>query len=81
MARDAFMPALEYLRRPAGSALQSPRLTSRPVRNHRTIFISDTHLGTRGCKAQLLADFLAHNSCDTLFLEGDIVDGWRLKRK
>jgi len=50
-------------------------------RRHRTIFISDTHLGTRGCKAEALADFLAHNACDTLFLVGDIVDGWQLKRR
>ncbi len=48
---------------------------------HRTIFISDTHLGTRGCKAEALADFLAHNDCSTLFLVGDIVDGWQLKRR
>jgi UDP-2,3-diacylglucosamine pyrophosphatase LpxH len=50
-------------------------------RYHRTIFVSDTHLGTRGCKAEALADFLAHNDCDTLFLVGDIVDGWQLKRR
>ncbi len=49
--------------------------------SHRTIFISDTHLGTRGCKAEALADFLAHNDCATLFLVGDIVDGWQLKRR
>jgi UDP-2,3-diacylglucosamine pyrophosphatase LpxH len=53
----------------------------KPVRRHRTIFISDTHLGTRGCKAEALADFLAHNECDTLFLVGDIIDGWQLKRR
>ena len=47
---------------------------------HRTIFISDVHLGTRGCKAELLADFLAHNDCKTLYLVGDIIDGWRMKR-
>src|ERR1700752_1546187 len=47
----------------------------------RTIFISDTHLGTRGCKAEALADFLAHNNCRTLYLVGDIVDGWRLKHR
>ena len=50
-------------------------------RHHRAIFVSDTHLGTRGCKAEQLADFLARNSCETLFLVGDIVDGWRLKRR
>jgi len=54
---------------------------NRPFRNHRTIFISDTHLGTKGCKAEALADFLAHNQCETLFLVGDIVDGWQLKRR
>src|SRR5215475_8830889 len=53
----------------------------RPIRSHRTIFISDTHLGTRGCKAEALADFLAHNECDTLYMVGDIVDGWQMKRK
>ena len=52
-----------------------------PQRHHRTIFISDIHLGTRGCKAEMLADFLARNACDTLFLVGDIVDGWRLRQR
>lgn len=56
-----------------------PRAPHR-VRRHRALFISDTHLGTRGCKAALLADFLAHNDCETLYLVGDVVDGWRLKR-
>jgi len=50
------------------------------ARRHRTIFISDVHLGTPGCKAELLADFLTHNDCRTLYLVGDIVDFWRLKR-
>jgi UDP-2,3-diacylglucosamine pyrophosphatase LpxH len=49
-------------------------------RRHRSIFVSDVHLGTRGCKAALLADFLLHNDCKTLYLVGDIVDGWRLRR-
>jgi UDP-2,3-diacylglucosamine pyrophosphatase LpxH len=52
-----------------------------PGRRHRTIFISDVHLGTRGCKAALLADFLACNSCETLYLVGDIIDGWQLRRR
>jgi UDP-2,3-diacylglucosamine pyrophosphatase LpxH len=62
---------------------RSAKLThdDRPFRNHRTIFISDTHLGTKGCKAEALADFLAYNECETLFLVGDIVDGWQLKRR
>ena len=60
-------------------ANRSARRAERGPKRHRTIFISDTHLGTRGCKADQLADFLAHNACDTLYLIGDIVDGWRLK--
>ncbi len=50
-------------------------------RHHRTIFISDIHLGTRGCKAELLGDFLARNACEKLYLVGDIVDGWRLRQR
>jgi UDP-2,3-diacylglucosamine pyrophosphatase LpxH len=60
-------------------ATWSAQRRERGPRRHRTIFISDTHLGTRGCKATQLADFLTHNACDTLYLVGDIVDGWRLK--
>src|ERR1700729_2448218 len=62
-------------------ARSAPAQSLRPRRNHRTIFISDTHLGTRGCKAEMLADFLAANQCQTLYLVGDIVDGWRLKHR
>lgn len=51
-----------------------------PTQRHRTIWISDTHLGTRGCKADLLLNFLQHHECDMLYLVGDIVDGWRLSR-
>jgi len=46
----------------------------------RTVFISDTHLGTPGCNAELLLDFLKSIECDTIYLVGDIIDGWRLKR-
>lgn len=46
----------------------------------RTIFISDVHLGTRGCRADLLVEFLDRHNCETLYLVGDIVDGWRLRR-
>ncbi len=47
---------------------------------YRTIFISDTHLGTRGCRSDFLVDFLRRTSCEHLFLVGDIVDGWRLRK-
>jgi UDP-2,3-diacylglucosamine pyrophosphatase LpxH len=49
------------------------------VRRYRSVFISDVHLGTRGCQADLLLDFLKHTECDQLYLVGDIIDGWRLK--
>jgi UDP-2,3-diacylglucosamine pyrophosphatase LpxH len=45
----------------------------------RALFISDVHLGTRGCQADLLIDFLRSHDAETLFLVGDIIDGWRLK--
>lgn len=46
--------------------------------HYRTIWISDVHLGTAGCKADHLVDFLKAHTCDTLYLVGDIVDGWKL---
>jgi UDP-2,3-diacylglucosamine pyrophosphatase LpxH len=51
-----------------------------PKQKYRTIWISDIHLGTPGCNAVLLLDFLASCECDTLYLTGDIIDGWRLKK-
>jgi len=46
----------------------------------RTAWISDVHLGTPGCQAGALLDFLRHLECETLYLVGDIVDGWQLRR-
>ena len=51
-----------------------------PTRRYRSIWISDIHLGTRGCKADFLLDFLRHNESEYLYLVGDIVDGWRMRR-
>jgi UDP-2,3-diacylglucosamine pyrophosphatase LpxH len=48
--------------------------------HYRSIFISDLHLGTRGCQAKAINNFLKNNTCETLFLVGDILDGWRLKK-
>lgn len=45
----------------------------------RSLFLSDVHLGTRGCQADMLLDFLKVYEAETIFLVGDIVDGWRLK--
>ena len=50
-----------------------------PQFRYRSVFISDVHLGTRGCQAELLLDFIRHLSCDRLYLVGDILDGWKLK--
>jgi hypothetical protein len=46
----------------------------------RSVFISDVHLGFRGSSAQYLLDFLKSIDVDQLYLVGDIVDVWSLKR-
>jgi hypothetical protein len=43
--------------------------------------LSDLHLGTPGCQAEALLEFLKTHTCDTLYLVGDIIDGWQLRRK
>ena len=48
--------------------------------HYRTIWVSDTHLGTRDCKARELLEFLDGHDCEFLYLVGDIIDFWRLKR-
>ncbi len=64
----------------AGSGTTGCAPANRRHRHFRAIFISDLHLGTRGCQAQLVLDFLEHNDSDQLYLVGDILDGWQLKR-
>jgi UDP-2,3-diacylglucosamine pyrophosphatase LpxH len=72
--------------RPIASRMNAVTPASRVMPRHlaptayRSIFISDTHLGTRGCRADFLADFLQSVTCENLFLVGDIIDGWRLRR-
>ncbi|HEU0118459.1 MAG TPA: UDP-2,3-diacylglucosamine diphosphatase [Alphaproteobacteria bacterium] len=51
------------------------------VLSFRSIWISDIHLGTRGCKAEMLLDFLRYTESDYLYLVGDIVDGWHLRKR
>jgi UDP-2,3-diacylglucosamine pyrophosphatase LpxH len=51
-----------------------------PKMKLRTVWVSDIHLGTAGCQADLLCDFLHSIECETLYLVGDIVDGWRLRK-
>ncbi|MFM7379175.1 MAG: UDP-2,3-diacylglucosamine diphosphatase, partial [Erythrobacter sp.] len=50
-------------------------------RSYRTVWISDVHLGTKGCNAEMLIDFLDNVDSETMYLVGDIIDGWRLKKK
>ena len=57
------------LKKPSGPMLKTVK----------TLFLSDVHLGTRGCKATALLDFLKSHEAETIYLIGDIVDGWRLK--
>jgi UDP-2,3-diacylglucosamine pyrophosphatase LpxH len=52
-----------------------------PAPRYRAVFISDLHLGTPGCQAAALLEFLRHHTCDSLYLVGDIVDGWQLRRR
>jgi UDP-2,3-diacylglucosamine pyrophosphatase LpxH len=50
------------------------------MKTYRSIFVSDVHLGTKDCQADRLNNFLKHNSCDTLYLVGDIIDAWRIQQ-
>lgn len=62
----------------------TPRKASKktfPKPDYRAMFISDVHLGSKGCQADALCDFLKHHNAETLYLVGDIIDGWRLKKK
>ena len=49
-------------------------------KRYRTIFISDLHLGSRGCQAEAIARFLKANTAERLILVGDVIDGWRLAK-
>jgi UDP-2,3-diacylglucosamine pyrophosphatase LpxH len=61
------------------AALPKPPLEEGSLR-FRSIWISDIHLGTKGAQAEALLDFLKYTESDKLYLVGDIVDGWRLKK-
>jgi len=80
-------PLLRALTSPAGFTAGQGRDTAppddedkSPSHQVRTVWISDVHLGTPGCQAHALLDFLKHVECDTLYLVGDIIDGWQLRR-
>lgn len=70
--RDQFMTA-DFHGREAGGQCE-------PIR-FRTIWMSDIHLGTSGCQAERLLEFLQVTQSETLYLVGDVIDGWQLKRR
>jgi len=65
------------------AAIETPETgdSEAPRERFRTIWLSDLHLGTRGARADALADFLKHHQCERLYLVGDVIDGWRLKSR
>jgi len=67
--RDNIQPLIQGTR-PLGSS------KDKPTQHHRSIFLSDMHLGTRSSRADLILNFLAINSAETVYLIGDIVDNW-----
>ena len=52
----------------------------RKKQHYPAVWISDVHLGYKDCRADYLLDFLNSIECDTLYLVGDIVDLWSMKR-
>jgi UDP-2,3-diacylglucosamine pyrophosphatase LpxH len=52
----------------------------REPRKYRALFLSDLHLGTKTAQVDALLEFLKHHDADTIYLVGDIVDGWRLRQ-
>ena len=74
-SRDQFLDDANFAATP-----DEPHEGKRRVR-FRTIWISDVHLGTTGCQAKKLLQFLRATESETLYLVGDIIDGWQLKRR
>src|SRR5262245_22794865 len=74
---DALLRAWTDAAGPPEPADESPDV---PRRRYRSVWISDLHLGTPGCQAAALRDFLKHVESDPLSPVGDIIDGWQLRR-
>ena len=79
MQRDLAAMELPLASRPGDDADEADEASPGGLRV-RTVWISDLHLGTPGCQADALLAFLKHVECETLYLVGDIIDGWQLKR-
>ena len=80
VAREAHAAGIVHAKIPDWLLVPEPR-SFRPKRRHRAVWISDVHLGTRGCKAEMLVDFLRSIETETLYLVGDIIDGWSLRKR
>jgi hypothetical protein len=65
----------DYLPRQLVPPGANPIFRATSPKSCRSIWISDFHLGTRGCKADALLDFLRNHEAENLYLVGDIVDG------
>ncbi len=81
IAPTTIPPSIADLADFASGRPHHPERATGERRRYRTIWISDVHLGTRGCNAAMLIDFLDHVDSDTMYLVGDMIDGWRLKKK
>ncbi len=81
MKSENFMARLtaEALARASDPVDTAPAETS--AEGVRAVFISDVHLGTAGCQAHALMEFLRAYPSQTLYLVGDIIDGWQLRRR
>ena len=53
---------------------------TKQITKYKTMCISDIHLGTKDCQADILNNFLKHHTCENLFLVGDIIDGWKIQQ-
>ena len=76
---DHFEQHLQSVRQ-SDSRSRSRSNVRKKKRHYRSIFISDVHLGLPESKVTELVDFLKHTTCETLYLNGDIIDGWALKK-
>ncbi len=80
MRRDA-LPELQAAMMAPATALPQEEDEDPGRLRMRTVWISDLHLGTPGCQAKALIHFLKSVECETLYLVGDIIDGWQLRRQ
>ncbi|EDT38819.1 UDP-2,3-diacylglucosamine diphosphatase [Burkholderia ambifaria] len=79
LSGSAATDALSTHEPPAAHAMQHDD-PEPSAHRYRTIWLSDIHLGSSGCQAPYLLDFLRHNDSEYLYLVGDIIDGWQLKK-